>query len=128
MLQFVMQTCSKSVDFVDNKFGQSICNESVDNLQQLDLLLTSCRKSRERICISRCCKKLLQDVNKTVATSSLTLWTIVDIPSKGTVQYTYLDLRLRQFVAKLLCLSYNTYYWHSWEAFDRLLPRTNKLK
>ena len=70
LLQFVMQTCSKSVDFVDNKFGQSICNKSVDNLQQLDLL-TSCRKSRERIFISRCCNKLLQDVNKAVATSSL---------------------------------------------------------
>ena len=47
LLQLVETTCSKPVD---NKFRQSTCNKSVDNLQQT--CQQSARKASERILIS----------------------------------------------------------------------------
>ena len=61
--QLVETTCTKPVDIT---FGQSTCIKSVDNLQ--DLTSTNCRKPCERILMSACCNKLLQDVNGLFAT------------------------------------------------------------
>ena len=58
----LVATCRRLVTF-------AICNKPVENLQvATDLSSTSCRKPCERILISACCNKLLQDVNRLVTT------------------------------------------------------------
>ena len=53
---------------VDNRFGQSTCNKSVDNLQQTCPQQAVTIKPCEEILISACRNKLLQDVKRLMAT------------------------------------------------------------
>ena len=64
LLQLVETTCNKPVD---DKFGQSICTKSVDNLEQTcRQQAVATRKPCDLILKSGCCNKLLQDVKRLV--------------------------------------------------------------